>query len=195
MILPIRIYGDPVLRAETQEVLEPSAELDALVEDMKVTMHAASGIGLAAPQVGRTERLFLVDLTPVLEDLEPEEREEYPPQPMVFVNPAIVWCNSDEVEFEEGCLSIPEIREDVLRPDRIRIMFHDQTLQVHSLEVGGILARVIQHEYDHLEGVLFIDRITAFRRTMLRRRLREISRGDLEADYSVAVYQRAPAAT
>ena len=105
---------------------------------------------------------------------------------MVFVNPEIVWEGEDEVEFEEGCLSIPDVRELVTRPERIRIEYQDRHLEPQSLEVGDLLARVIQHEYDHLDGILFVDHISAFRRRLLRRRLREMAKGDVEADYPLA---------
>lgn len=187
MIRPIRVYGDPILRADTEDVEADSEALQQLIEDMYETMRGAAGIGLAAPQVGRTERLFLVDLSPLLADMDDEERLALPPQPMVFINPEIVWESDDAVEFEEGCLSIPDLREDVVRPERIRIVYQDRHLDEHEMEVGSLLARVIQHEYDHLEGILFIDLISPFRRSLLKRRLREMARGNVEADYPLAL--------
>ncbi len=186
MILPIHVYGDPLLRAETEDVEADSEALQQLIDDMIETMRGAAGIGLAAPQVGRTERLFVVDLTPMREELDDEEQMALPPQPMVFINPEIVWESGAVCEFEEGCLSIPEIREIVSRPERIRIRYQDRHLQEQEREVGSLLARVIQHEYDHLEGILFTDLISAFRRGLLRRRLREMARGQVEADYPLA---------
>lgn len=187
MILPIHVYGDPVLRVQTQEVEADSEGLQQLIEDLYETMRGAAGIGLAAPQVGRTERLFLVDLSPLLADMDEAERLALPPQPMVFINPEILWESEEVTEFEEGCLSIPEIREDVVRPDRICISYRDRHFDEHELEVGSLLARVIQHEYDHLDGILFTDLISAFRRSLLKRRLREMARGNIEADYPLAV--------
>src|SRR5690606_8537363 len=157
-------------------------ELQQLIDDMIETMHTAAGIGLAAPQVGRRERLFVVDLTPMAAEVK-EGSQELPPQPMVFVNPEIVWESDEECEYEEGCLSIPDLRELVVRPERIRLRYLDRDFVPQDVEVGDLLARVIQHEYDHLEGVLFVDLISPFRRRLLRRRLREMARGEVEADY------------
>ncbi len=184
MILPIYIYGMPILRTQTEDVAENSEELQTLIDDMIETMHNASGIGLAAPQVGRTERLFVVDLSPLAEELA-EEGQTLPPQPMAFINPEIIDESETESEFEEGCLSIPDIREDVWRPERIRIRFLDRDFRPQELRIGGMLARVIQHEYDHLEGILFVDHITPFRRRLLRRRLRDMARGLVEAEYPI----------
>ena len=187
MILPIHIYGDPILRTETDDVASDSPELQQLIDDMIETMHGAAGIGLAAPQVGHTERLFVVDLRPLYEDLTPEEIAALPPQPMAFINPEIVWESDEDCAFEEGCLSIPDLREDVVRPERITIAYLDRHFEAHEMEVGSLLARVIQHEYDHLDGILFIDHISAFRRGLLKRRLREMARGQVEADYPLAL--------
>lgn len=189
MILPIHTYGQHVLRADTEPVEGPSEALDALVRDMFETMDGAEGIGLAAPQVGRTERLFVVDLTRMFDS--PEEAADHPPQPMVFINPEIVWESEEECDFEEGCLSIPDLRENVRRPAAVRIAFRDAAFEPQEIEVDGLLARVIQHEYDHLEGVLFVDRISAFRRRMLGRKLREMAHGRVTADYPLSVPQAA----
>ena len=187
MVLPIRVYGDPVLRARTHAVSGPSEALESLLTDMLDTMRAANGIGLAAPQVGRKERIFLVDLSPMEKQTE-EECVQYPLEPVVIINPEILWESSQELDFEEGCLSIPDVREIVTRPERIRIAYQDRQLIHRTVEVGGLLARVMQHEYDHLQGVLFIDHLSAFRRTLLKRRLREMARGDVTADYAIAVH-------
>ena len=178
MILPIRLYGDPILRARTKEVASDSEELQELVGNMVETVRAASGIGLAAPQVGRSERLFVVDLSAVDDDWDRE--------PMVFINPVLLWESEEEEEFEEGCLSIPDLRELVFRPERVCIAYLDRTFTRCEREMDNLLARVIQHEYDHLDGTLFIDHISPFRRSLLRRRLREIARGAVEAQYAVA---------
>lgn len=185
MILPIYTYGASTLREETEPVEENSEVLQQLIDDMIETMYAASGIGLAAPQVGRRERLFVLDLTPFQEEME-EDGEPLPPQPMVMINPEILWESEALCEMEEGCLSIPEIREFVERPERVRLQYLDRDLEPQEIEVGSVLARAIQHEYDHLEGVLFIDHISAFRRGLLRRRLREMAEGNVEADYALA---------
>lgn len=187
MILPIRIYGDPALRMVTEEVASDGEELQQLLDDMIETMRGAEGVGLAAPQVGRTERVFVVDVTPMYEGHE-EDREALkalPTQPMVLINPEIIWESEEECEFEEGCLSIPDLREVVVRPERIGVTYLDRTFERQELEAEGMLARVIQHEVDHLDGVLFVDHITAFRRRLLRRKLRDMARGEVEADYEL----------
>jgi peptide deformylase len=166
-------------------VEENDADLQHLIDDMIETMHAADGIGLAAPQVGRTERVFVIDLGGLRSELI-EQGEIIPEQPMVFVNPEIVSESDDEEEFEEGCLSIPDIREFVSRPGSILVRFRDRAWEQNELRASGMLARVIQHEYDHLEGVLFVDRISAFRRRLLRRRLKEMAEGNVSAEYVLA---------
>lgn len=182
MILPIRLFGDPILRAPAQEVAGVDEEVRHLVDDMVDTMRAAAGLGLAAPQVGRRERVFVVDLGAVDED--------WGPEPMVLINPHILWESLEDAEFEEGCLSIPDVREMVVRPAQVRLSYRDRAFVRHELEAGDLLARVIQHEYDHLDGVLFIDLISPFRRSLLRRRLREIARGEVEAEYAVTSASR-----
>lgn len=184
MILPIRIYGDPILRSTTETVTSDSPGLQELIDDMIDTMRGAEGVGLAAPQVGRPERVFVADVTPML-DTEELEREDFPEQPMVFINPEISWESEEETEFEEGCLSIPDIREEVIRAERVRVRYLDRRFNQREIEVGSVLARVIQHEIDHLDGVLFIDHISPFRRRLLRRRLRDITKGEVEADYAL----------
>lgn len=185
MILPIYVFGADTLREDTEAVAEDSEALQQLIDDMIETMRGADGIGLAAPQVGRRERLFVIDLEPMRAELE-AEGEALPPQPMVLINPEIVEESAATCGFEEGCLSIPDLRERVTRPERIRIRYLDRAFEEQELEAGAMLARAMQHEYDHLEGVLFTDRISAFRRRLLRRRLRDMARGDVEADYALA---------
>ncbi|MDE2731642.1 MAG: peptide deformylase [Bacteroidota bacterium] len=187
MILPIRLFGDPSLREPTHRVAHMNERLETLIADMIDTMHNANGIGLAAPQVGRSERVFVVDIRPLLESMPDREIAGVPHQPMVFINPAITAESEEEEEYEEGCLSIPDILEDVVRPSMVRIEYLDGSFTPRQLEVGDLLARVIQHEYDHLEGVLFLDRISAFRRQMLKRKLRDIARGETAAEYPTEV--------
>lgn len=182
MILPIYAYGTEALRQDTEPVAENSEALQTLIDNMIETMHAAPGVGLAAPQVGRSERLFVVDATPNAEEME-RDGEPLPPQPMVFINPEITWESAEEVDFEEGCLSIPDVQEVVTRPERIHIEYLDRDFARRELEVGSVLARVIQHEFDHVEGVLFIDHLSAFRKRLLKRTLREMAEGDVEAAY------------
>ena len=180
MVLPIYVYGHDALRADTEPVEENSDALQQLIDDMIETMYAASGIGLAAPQVGRTERLFVVDVMPMADE---SEVSDLPPQPMVIINPEIVAESEEQTEFEEGCLSIPEVREVVPRPQRIRLRYQDRELNDREIEVGSILARVMQHEFDHLEGILFTDYLSSFRRRLLRRSLRKIAGGEVDTDY------------
>ena len=186
MILPIHTYGDPVLREQTLKVEQDSVGLQELIDSMIETMRGAEGIGLAAPQVGRSERLFVVDLAPY-EDPDRENGLVLPPQPMVFINPVIEEESDEECEFEEGCLSIPDLHEIVVRPERIHVSYLDRDFRPQVLEADDILARVIQHEYDHLDGVLFVDRISAFRRRLLQRRLRDMARGEVQAEYPLAL--------
>jgi peptide deformylase len=182
MILPIRVYGDSLLREKTIDVTANTDAIQQLIADMIETMRSAEGVGLAAPQVGRTERIFVADVTPMYDD-PGEVADDLPPQPMVFINPQIIWESEEECEFEEGCLSIPDIRELVVRPEKVRLQFLDREFNPQEIEVRDVVARVIQHEYDHLEGILFVDHISSFRRRLLRRRLRDIARGEVEADY------------
>jgi peptide deformylase len=182
MVLPIHLYGHDALRQETTPVEANSDELQALLDNMIETMHNAAGIGLAAPQVGREERLFVVDVTPMATEME-EDGEPVPPQPMVFINPEIVAESDETTDMEEGCLSIPEVREAVTRPERVRVRYRDRDFEEQTLETGSVLARVVQHEYDHLEGVLFTDYLSSFRKRLLRRSLRQMTEGEVDADY------------
>ena len=182
MVLPIHLYGHDSLRTETDPVPDNTEALQELIDNMIDTMHNAAGIGLAAPQVGRDERLFVVDITPMAAEMEDDD-EPVPPQPMVFINPEIVEEAPDTVDMEEGCLSIPEVREAVTRPDRIRVRYRDRDFEEQELEAGSILARVIQHEKDHLDGVLFTDYLSSFRKRLLSRSLRKMKDGDVAADY------------
>jgi peptide deformylase len=184
MIIPIYTFGADVLRQPTPELEEVSEALQTLIDDMFDTMHNASGVGLAAPQVGRSERVFVVDLKKSLEDEEGIEPAVLP-GPLVFINPAIIPLDGQVVEYEEGCLSIPEIRENVVRPEAVEIEYLDRSLSPGRLKATGLLARVIQHEMDHLDGILFIDRLSTLKRQLLRRRLREMARGEVTADYPI----------
>ena len=185
MVLPVYVYGTEALRQEAEPVEENTEELQTLIDDMIETMYAASGIGLAAPQVGRSERLFVIDVTSMASEIE-EDGETVPPQPMVFINPEIVWESDAECDFEEGCLSIPDVREMVTRPERVKVRYLDRDFNEQELEVGSMLARVIQHENDHLDGILFTDHLSSFRQRLLRRTLKRMARGDVEADYPLA---------
>ncbi len=194
MVLPIYVYGHEALREETEPVEETTEDLQSLIDDMIETMHNAAGIGLAAPQVGRSERLFVVDLTPMADEMAKAE-EPLPPQPMVCINPTLVEESDTTVDMEEGCLSIPEVREAVTRPERIRMRYRDRNFEEQEIEAGHMLARVLQHERDHLDGVLFTDYLSSFRKRLLRRPLREMVNGVVEADYPLVTKgdERVPA--
>jgi len=187
MILPIYTYGQPILREVTEPVEADSPELQRLLDDMIETMHNARGIGLAAPQVGRSERVFVIDLSGSAEELAEANDgivPEYARGPMVLINPEIVEADEDSaVEFEEGCLSIPDVSEFVARPERVRLRFLDRHFQPHEFDADDLLARVVQHELDHLDGVLFIDYLSPLRKRMLKRRLRDMAEGLVDADY------------
>lgn len=191
MILPIYTYGQPILRETTIPVEEDSPELQRLIDDMIETVGHATGVGLAAPQVGRTERLFVMDLTGAAEGLAEANEGDVPfyaQEPIALINPEILEADeSSAMEFEEGCLSIPGITEWVTRPDRVRIRFLDRQFTKHELDAHDIIARVFQHELDHLNGVLFLDHLSPLKKRMLKRRLTEMAKGFIEAEYPVAL--------
>ncbi|MFO7845423.1 MAG: peptide deformylase [Balneolaceae bacterium] len=177
-ILPIVTYDDNVLREKTKPISENSNELQKLIDDMFQTMYNSSGVGLAAPQVGKLDRLFVMDADTITEEL-----EESNLGPMVFINPTIISTSGDELKMEEGCLSIPDVRDDVKRPLNVRIRYKDRKFKQQEKEFTGWISRIIQHEYDHLEGVLFLDYLSAFRKRLHRSSLKKIDRGELETDY------------
>lgn len=178
MIYPIVVYGDAVLRKRATDIKE-GTDLKELVLDMYETMHGAHGIGLAAPQIGKSVRLFVVDGT-TLED-EPTLTDFK----KVFVNPVIIKETGEEWDFEEGCLSIPNIREDIWRKEKVRIKYFDENWNAFEEEYTGMKARIIQHEYDHIEGKLFIDYLTPLKKRMLKGKLADISKGNVDTDYRI----------
>jgi peptide deformylase len=178
MIYPIVMYGDPVLRQKAKDI-EPGADLKQLIEDMFETMHGASGIGLAAPQIGKSMRLFIVDGT-VLED-EPDMADFK----KVFINPQMVEELGTPWEFEEGCLSIPNIREKVSRKSDLRIRYYDENWEVREETYDGMKARIIQHEYDHIEGKMFVDYLTPLKKRLLKGKLADISKGKVDTEYRI----------
>jgi len=182
MVLPVYVYGMPVLRKVAQEIPEDFEGLDQLIEDMFETMHASDGVGLAAPQVGKSLRIFLVDTTPMAENREEPELKDWR---KVFINPIILEEWGDPWSFEEGCLSLPNIREEVMRPSHVRIEYFDENWVLKEEVYEGIQARVIQHEYDHLDGKLFTDKVTPIRRKLLSSRLKAISKGRVDCDYRI----------
>ena len=179
MVYPIVVYGDPVLRKRADEIEKGSIDLMALVADMHETMQAAHGIGLAAPQIGKPLRLFVVDAS-TLED-EPELKDFK----KAFVNPTIVEEQGKAWEFEEGCLSIPNIRENVSRKEKIRVHYFDENWNEFEEEFDGMKARIIKHEYDHIEGKLFIDYLSPLKRKLLKGKLTNISKGVVDTDYRI----------
>jgi peptide deformylase len=185
MILPIVAYGDPVLRKKATVISEDFPNLDALIENMFETMYGARGIGLAAPQVGVAIRLFLVDATPFEddEDLTEEERNLCANFKKVFINAKILEEEGDEWVFNEGCLSIPNINEDIFRKPQITIEYQDENFEKKTETFDGIVARIIQHEYDHIEGVLFTDKLSVLKKRLLKSKLANISKGKVDVAY------------
>ena len=190
MILPIVAYGDPVLRKTGTQIDKNYHGLKELIADMFETMYEAKGVGLAAPQVGKSIRLFIVDATPFAEDKD-DDGKPIPGNAVlkgfkkVFINAKITNEDGDEWEFNEGCLSIPKIREDVERADSIDIEYSDENFKKHKETYDGLAARIIQHEYDHIEGKLFVDRISVLRKRLLKGKLADISKGKVDVAYKM----------
>ena len=178
MIYPIVMYGDPVLRQKAKEI-EPGSDLNQLIGDMYETMHNASGIGLAAPQIGKSIRLFVVDGT-IIDD-EPGMADFK----KVFLNPLILEETGMPWDYEEGCLSIPNIREKISRMEILRIRYYDEKWNLLEDRFEGMKARIIQHEYDHIEGKMFVDYLTPLRKRLLKGKLADISRGNVETEYRI----------
>ena len=187
MIYPIIAYGDPVLRVKGKEITQAYPKLETLLDDMFETMYASSGIGLAAPQIGLPIRLFIIDATGFADDEELDEaqRKQLEGMKKVFINAKIVERDGEPWVFNEGCLSIPDVREDVFRPETIKIEYYDEQFNKHVEEFDGLAARVIQHEYDHIEGILFTDKLSALKRRLLKGKLSNISRGRIKVDYKM----------
>jgi peptide deformylase len=195
MVLPIVVYGDPVLRKKCVDIEKSHENLSTLIQNMYETMYEANGVGLAAPQVGKAIRLFVIDASPfaeVNEDEEPEFTAEEMKQmdgfKKTFINAIITNEIGEEWKFNEGCLSIPKIREDVLRKPDVTIEYYDENFKKHKETYNGVIARVIQHEYDHIEGILFTDKISPFKRKMISGKLTDISKGKFRADYKTKVF-------
>lgn len=186
MKLPIVAYGDPVLRAKAEEIEEDYPNLKGLIDDMFETMYAASGVGLAAPQVGLPIRLFVVDATPFGEDDEDGPGDESAKDfKKVFINPIIIEESGDLWGFSEGCLSIPGINEEVQRKENVLINYLDENFEEHEVLLTGVAARVVQHEYDHIEGKLFIDKLGPVKKTFLKSKLEAISKGEVKTSYKM----------
>ena len=191
MILPIIAYGHPVLKRKAEVINKDYPKLKELIENMFETMYNASGVGIAAPQIGLSIRLFIVDTNPFAEDdsLSDNDRNQLKSFKKIFINPVIIDEKGDEWSFEEGCLSIPNIREGVLRQKQITIQYHDENFNKHTDSFDGLLARVIQHEYDHIEGVLFTDKLSSFKKQLLKKKLLKISSGKLSFDYEMKYFK------
>lgn len=185
MILPIVAYGDPVLKKKAKEIPEDFPNLQELIDNMFETMYNANGVGLAAPQIGRSLRLFIVDASPFAEDelVSEEEKAILKEAKEVFINPKIIEENGDEWDFNEGCLSIPEVREDVFRKPNIEIKYYDRDFKLHHKKLEGLFARVVQHEYDHIEGILFTDKLSSLKKRLINGKLKNIAKGKIDVDY------------
>ncbi|MBQ7551566.1 MAG: peptide deformylase [Bacteroidales bacterium] len=180
MILPICVYGHPVLRRKAQDVDLKAEDLLQLIADMFETMYHSNGVGIAAPQVGKSLRIFVIDSEP-FKELYPEEE----PRKQAFINPTILQRYGEEVPFSEGCLSLPGINEEVLRPSTIEIEYWDEKLNHHKETISGGVARIIQHEYDHLEGTVFTDHLTSLKKMILKRKLSDIASGKTKPSYKI----------
>lgn len=185
MIVPIVAYGDPVLRKVAEDIDVDYPDLEQLVTNMWDTMYNASGVGLAAPQIGLPIRLFTIDTTPFSddEDLSEEDRNSLKDFRKVFINAHIVEETGSDWDFNEGCLSIPDVREDITRKDTLTISYMDTNFKPFTETYDGLLARVIQHEYDHIEGILFTDKLSSLKKRLLTSRLNNISKGKVKVDY------------
>ena len=189
MILPIVAYGAQVLRTKGKEINREYPGLDKLIEDMWETMYESSGVGLAAPQVNKPIRLFVIDSTQIFSNLEDDEQGKYPDGPglkEVFINAKIVKLNGEPWSYAEGCLSIPKIREEILRNEEVELEYDDQQFQHQVKTFNGLTARVILHEYDHIEGKLFIDYLKPLKRKLLKGKLDDISKGKVSVDYKMS---------
>ena len=180
MVYPIIVYGNPILRKRAKEIEKDGLDIKPFVRDMFDTMYAAHGIGLAAPQIGKSIRLFVVDGT-TLDD----EEEDMTDFKKTFINPVIVKEEGEEWEFEEGCLSIPNIRENVVRQEKVKIRYVDEEWNPKEEEYDGVKARIIQHEYDHLDGKMFIDYLSPLKKRLLKGKLTDISKGEVDTEYRI----------
>ena len=192
MILPIIAYGNPVLKKKCQEIPKDYKRLNELISNMWETMYASSGVGLAAPQIGLSIRIFIVDTSPFSDDtkLGINERNKLSDFKKVFINPELIAVSNKFNTFNEGCLSIPDVREDVVRENEILIKYYDENFNKHELELNGLRARVVQHEFDHIEGILFTDKLSAFKKKLIKSKLNNISKGNIKPDYLMSFYKR-----
>jgi peptide deformylase len=189
MIYPIYVYGTSVLRKKTFEVEKTYPGLPQLIEDMFETMKFSEGVGLAAPQIGLSIRIFVVDATGSGKeeegfDVDDEDLSDFK---KVFINPKIIRTWGEPWIFNEGCLSIPDLREDVSRPENVKIQYYDESFRIQNEEFGGVKARIIQHEYDHLEGIMFVDKINPLRKRLIKGKLEAISKGKVDIHYKIKI--------
>ncbi len=186
MILPIVAYGSPILRKIASDITPDYADLKKLIDDMWETMYNSNGVGLAAPQINKDIRLFVMDTMQIFENQEEDEKDEFPDAPGykgVFINAQIITLDGAKWSYNEGCLSIPKIREDITRNEGVTLQFMDEKFETKIQTFNGITARVILHEYDHIEGKLFIDHISPLKKTLMKRKLEDISKGKIKMDY------------
>lgn len=186
MILPIVAYGDPVLKRKAKDIPEDYPKLKELIANMYETMYGSFGVGLAAPQIGLSIRLFIVDATPFADDednLDADQIKFLKNFKHTFINPVILEETGDEWVFNEGCLSIPDVREDVFRKPNIKIEYYDEDFNKQTMELDGLAARVFQHEYDHIDGILFTDHLSALKKRLIKGKLTNISKGKINVDY------------
>ncbi|SHM12641.1 peptide deformylase [Chitinophaga jiangningensis] len=189
MILPIVAYGHPVLRKVAEDITPDYPELKELIANMWQTMYASNGVGIAAPQINKSIRLFVVDSKQIIDNLEDDEKNDYPGDEgikEVFINAHIVETGGKEWPYNEGCLSIPKVREDVDRPTTVTLRYVDENFQPQEKTFTGVTARVIQHEYDHIDGILFIDHLKPLKRRMLKSKLDDITKGKVRVDYRMS---------
>lgn len=189
MILPIVAYGHPVLRKVATDISADYPQLEKFIAAMWETMYASNGVGLAAPQVNKDIRLFVVDTVQMFDSMDEKEKKEYPGDAglkAIFINAHIVELDGDEWPYNEGCLSIPKIREDIYRQETVTIKYMDHNFNQHIQTFNGISARVILHEYDHIEGKLFIDHLSPLKRKLMKGKLNDISKGKVSVDYKMA---------
>lgn len=190
MILPIIAYGSPILRKETTDIDKDYPELKTLLENMWETLYASNGVGLAAPQINLGIRLFIVDSKQMFKNMDEDEKADYEGDEgikQVFINAKIIDFDGDPWAFEEGCLSIPKIREDVNRPESVTIQYQDENFDIHTDTFTGLSARVIQHEYDHIEGKLFIDYLKPLKKRLIKKKLDNIAKGKVSVDYKLRI--------
>ena len=186
MILPIVAYGQPILRKVAKDIQADYPNLPQLIADMWETMYQSNGVGLAAPQINHSIRLFVIDSEQIFANMESEDKGRYPDEPgvkQVFINAHITALDGKEWCYNEGCLSIPKIREDVYRTEQVTLTYLDENFISHTRHYNGITARIVLHEYDHLEGKLFIDYMKPLKRKLLKRKLDDITKGKIKVDY------------